>query len=283
MSIGIWVVVGVLAGVLASKLVIRSGRGPPAGRRSRYSRRGRRRLDLQRPHTPEATGLDVFGLVVTLAGATAMLVVYTCSSRTSARRSRQRAPRRAAALTACVSQRRPPRPPQLREQPLAVARYLAWFGDAQQRYARRLELARLEEVPAALRRRAVIRRRRLRSRAAPRESRSRRSTARRRPTRAKRPSSAPSFRPHRIAASAVSARVGCSRRASAVRWSVAASGSAGRRRSLGIIGRARHCAQAGGSAGEPRRLAPRRLCIVSAANAPAAARRDPEARHWRRS
>jgi uncharacterized membrane protein YeaQ/YmgE (transglycosylase-associated protein family) len=76
MSIGIWVVVGVLAGFLASKLVIRSGEGllRDVGLGIGGAVVGGLIFNVLRP--PEVTGLDVFGLVVTLAGATAMLVVY---------------------------------------------------------------------------------------------------------------------------------------------------------------------------------------------------------------
>ena len=69
MSIGIWIVAGLLVGLVASKLVVRSGYGL------------RRDLGLGvagavlagaifgAVATPEANGIDVFGLVVTLAGA----------------------------------------------------------------------------------------------------------------------------------------------------------------------------------------------------------------------
>jgi uncharacterized membrane protein YeaQ/YmgE (transglycosylase-associated protein family) len=76
MSIGTWIVVGAIAGVLASKLVIRTGVGLA------------RDIGLgvggaivgggifAALTTPEAVGIDVFGLVVTLASAGAALVVY---------------------------------------------------------------------------------------------------------------------------------------------------------------------------------------------------------------
>jgi uncharacterized membrane protein YeaQ/YmgE (transglycosylase-associated protein family) len=76
MSFGTWIVVGAIAGVLASKLVIRTGVGLA------------RDIGLgiggaivgggifAALTTPDAAGIDVFGLVVTLASAGASLVVY---------------------------------------------------------------------------------------------------------------------------------------------------------------------------------------------------------------
>jgi uncharacterized membrane protein YeaQ/YmgE (transglycosylase-associated protein family) len=77
MSIGVWVVVGVVAGFLASKLVIRSGEGllRDVGLGIGGAVVGGLIFNVLRA-APEATGLDVFGLVVTLAGAGAVLVVY---------------------------------------------------------------------------------------------------------------------------------------------------------------------------------------------------------------
>jgi uncharacterized membrane protein YeaQ/YmgE (transglycosylase-associated protein family) len=76
MSIGTWIVIGLFAGFLTSKFIIRSGDGLV------------RDLGLgiggaiiggwlfRALSTSEVTGLDVFGLVVTLAGAGAVLVLY---------------------------------------------------------------------------------------------------------------------------------------------------------------------------------------------------------------
>ena len=76
MSIGIWIVAGLLVGLVTSKLVVRSGYGL------------RRDLGLGVAGavlagaifgvvaTPEANGIDVFGLVVTFAGASAALITY---------------------------------------------------------------------------------------------------------------------------------------------------------------------------------------------------------------
>jgi uncharacterized membrane protein YeaQ/YmgE (transglycosylase-associated protein family) len=76
MSIGIWVMVGLVAGFLASKLVIRSGEGTlrDVGLGIGGAVVGGWLFTLLT--TRDAVGLDVFGLVVTLAGAGAVLIVY---------------------------------------------------------------------------------------------------------------------------------------------------------------------------------------------------------------
>jgi uncharacterized membrane protein YeaQ/YmgE (transglycosylase-associated protein family) len=76
MSIGIWVVVGLIAGFLTSKLVIRSGEGTlrDVGLGIGGAVVGGWLFTVLT--TRDAVGLDVFGLVVTLAGAGAVLVVY---------------------------------------------------------------------------------------------------------------------------------------------------------------------------------------------------------------
>lgn len=76
MSIGIWVMVGLIAGFLASKLVIRSGEGTlrDIGLGIGGAVVGGWLFTLLT--TRDAVGLDVFGLVVTLAGAGAVLIVY---------------------------------------------------------------------------------------------------------------------------------------------------------------------------------------------------------------
>jgi uncharacterized membrane protein YeaQ/YmgE (transglycosylase-associated protein family) len=76
MSIGIWVVVGLIAGFLASKLVIRSGEGTlrDVGLGIGGAVLGGWLFTVLT--TRDAVGLDVFGLVVTLAGAGAVLIVY---------------------------------------------------------------------------------------------------------------------------------------------------------------------------------------------------------------
>jgi uncharacterized membrane protein YeaQ/YmgE (transglycosylase-associated protein family) len=71
-----WIIVGLAAGFLASKLVIRSGEG--LLRDLGLGIGGAVLAGWLFGHlaAPEATGLDVFGLIVTLAGASAVLVVY---------------------------------------------------------------------------------------------------------------------------------------------------------------------------------------------------------------
>jgi uncharacterized membrane protein YeaQ/YmgE (transglycosylase-associated protein family) len=76
MSIGTWIIVGLVAGLIASKLVIRSGEGllrdlslGAAGAVAAGALFGLL-------NAPQPTGLDVFGLVVGFAGAAATLVVY---------------------------------------------------------------------------------------------------------------------------------------------------------------------------------------------------------------
>ena len=76
MSIGIWIVVGLIAGFVASKLVIRSGEGTlrDVGLGIGGAVVGGWLFTILT--TRDAVGLDVFGLVVTLAGAGAVLIVY---------------------------------------------------------------------------------------------------------------------------------------------------------------------------------------------------------------
>jgi uncharacterized membrane protein YeaQ/YmgE (transglycosylase-associated protein family) len=76
MSIGIWIVVGVIAGVLASKLVVRSGEGLARDISLGIGGAILGGWIFAALSTSEATGLDVFGLVVTIASAGAVLVVY---------------------------------------------------------------------------------------------------------------------------------------------------------------------------------------------------------------
>jgi len=76
MSIGIWVMVGLVAGFLASKLVIRSGEGLMRDLALGIGGAILGGWLFTVLTTRDAVGLDVFGLVVTLAGAGAVLVVY---------------------------------------------------------------------------------------------------------------------------------------------------------------------------------------------------------------
>jgi uncharacterized membrane protein YeaQ/YmgE (transglycosylase-associated protein family) len=76
MSIETWVIVGLLAGFLASKFVIRSGEGLLRDLGLGIGGAVLAGWIFGALTAPEATGLDVFGLIVTLAGASAVLVVY---------------------------------------------------------------------------------------------------------------------------------------------------------------------------------------------------------------
>jgi uncharacterized membrane protein YeaQ/YmgE (transglycosylase-associated protein family) len=76
MSIGTWVVIGVIAGVLASKLIIRSGEGLARDIGLGIGGAIVGGWIFAALSSVEATGLDVFGLVVTVASAGAALVVY---------------------------------------------------------------------------------------------------------------------------------------------------------------------------------------------------------------
>lgn len=76
MSIGIWIVAGLLVGLVTSKLVVRSGYG--LGRDLGLGVAGAVLAGaiFGAVTTPELNGIDVFGVVVTLAGATAVLITY---------------------------------------------------------------------------------------------------------------------------------------------------------------------------------------------------------------
>jgi uncharacterized membrane protein YeaQ/YmgE (transglycosylase-associated protein family) len=76
MSIETWVIVGLLAGFLASRFVIRSGEGLLRDLGLGIGGAVLAGWIFGALTAPEATGLDVFGLIVTLAGASAVLVVY---------------------------------------------------------------------------------------------------------------------------------------------------------------------------------------------------------------
>jgi uncharacterized membrane protein YeaQ/YmgE (transglycosylase-associated protein family) len=76
MSIGTWVIVGVIAGVLASKLVIRTGEGLARDIGLGIAGAIAGGAIFGALGSSEATGFDVFGLVVTTASALVALVVY---------------------------------------------------------------------------------------------------------------------------------------------------------------------------------------------------------------
>lgn len=76
MSIGTWVIVGLVAGFIASKLVIRTGDGLVRDLGLGIAGAVIGGWLYWTLSTTQSTGLDVFGLVVTLAGAGAALVAY---------------------------------------------------------------------------------------------------------------------------------------------------------------------------------------------------------------
>jgi uncharacterized membrane protein YeaQ/YmgE (transglycosylase-associated protein family) len=76
MSIETWVIVGLAAGFLASKLVIRSGEGLLRDLGLGIGGAVLAGWLFGALTSPEASGLEVFGLIVTLVGASAVLVVY---------------------------------------------------------------------------------------------------------------------------------------------------------------------------------------------------------------
>ena len=76
MSIGIWIVTGLVVGFLASKLIVRSGSGLMRDVGLGVAGAVLAGLIFGTVATPEANGMDVFGLVVTIAGAIAALITY---------------------------------------------------------------------------------------------------------------------------------------------------------------------------------------------------------------
>lgn len=76
MSILTWIIVGLVTGFLASKLIIRTGEGLLRDLGLGIAGAIIGGLLFGALAAPEAVGLDVFGLIVTLASACAVLVVY---------------------------------------------------------------------------------------------------------------------------------------------------------------------------------------------------------------
>jgi uncharacterized membrane protein YeaQ/YmgE (transglycosylase-associated protein family) len=76
MSVSTWVIVGLVAGFIASKLVIRTGEGLLRDLGLGVAGAVIGGLLFQTFSATAATGLDVFGLVVTFAGAGAALIAY---------------------------------------------------------------------------------------------------------------------------------------------------------------------------------------------------------------
>ncbi len=76
MSIGTWVIVGLVAGFIASKLVIRTGDGLLRDLGLGIAGAVIGGWLFQALSATAATGLDVFGLVVSSAGAGVALIAY---------------------------------------------------------------------------------------------------------------------------------------------------------------------------------------------------------------
>ena len=76
MSVSTWVIVGLVAGIIASKLIIRTGDGFLRDCGLGIAGAVLGGFLYQTLSATAATGLDAFGLVVTFAGAGAALVAY---------------------------------------------------------------------------------------------------------------------------------------------------------------------------------------------------------------
>jgi len=76
MSIETWIIVGLVAGFLTSKVIIRSGEGLLRDLGLGIGGAVLAGWLFRVLTSSDATGLDVFGLIVTLVGASAVLVVY---------------------------------------------------------------------------------------------------------------------------------------------------------------------------------------------------------------
>jgi uncharacterized membrane protein YeaQ/YmgE (transglycosylase-associated protein family) len=76
MSIDSWIIAGLVVGFITSKVIIRSGDGLLRDLALGVVGAIAAGLIFRMLSTVEAAGLNVFGLVVTLAGAGAMLVAY---------------------------------------------------------------------------------------------------------------------------------------------------------------------------------------------------------------
>jgi len=76
MSIGTFIIVGLVAGFIASKFVIRTGDGLLRDLGLGIAGAVIGGWLFRALSATEATGIDVFGLVVTFAGASAVLIAY---------------------------------------------------------------------------------------------------------------------------------------------------------------------------------------------------------------
>jgi uncharacterized membrane protein YeaQ/YmgE (transglycosylase-associated protein family) len=76
MSIDIWIIAGLVVGIVASKVIIRSGEGLLRDLGLAVAGAVAAGAIFAALGTAAPVGLDVFGLVVVLAGASAALVAY---------------------------------------------------------------------------------------------------------------------------------------------------------------------------------------------------------------
>ena len=76
MSIGTWFIAGLIVGFLANKLIVRSGEGLMRDFGLGVAGAALAGALFGAVSTPDASAINVFGLVVTLAGASAALIVY---------------------------------------------------------------------------------------------------------------------------------------------------------------------------------------------------------------
>ncbi len=76
MAIGTWFIAGLIVGFLANKLVVRTGEGLMRDFGLGVAGAALAGALFGAVSTPDASVINVFGLVVTLAGASAALVVY---------------------------------------------------------------------------------------------------------------------------------------------------------------------------------------------------------------
>ena len=76
MLIGVWIVAGLVVGFLASKVIVRSGYGLKRDLGLGVAGAVLAGGIFGAVATPETNGIDVFGIVVTFAGAIAALITY---------------------------------------------------------------------------------------------------------------------------------------------------------------------------------------------------------------
>jgi len=76
MAIGTWFIAGLIMGYLANKLIVRTGEGLMRDIGLGVGGAALAGALFGAVTTPDASVINVFGLIVTLAGASAALVVY---------------------------------------------------------------------------------------------------------------------------------------------------------------------------------------------------------------